>query len=88
MIVCTLRNGKGEYISMSGGKTTDWFQASKFPESDVQRRLEYINDEFKLIRFNLREIQESEQLLDSNHDKQDDILYFKGYKPQEYFKTK
>jgi len=97
MNICTLRNDKGEYVSMSGGKTTDWFQASKFPEEDAEKRLKYIDDEFKLVRFDIWEISESEhklnkeaceQILKLFEDKDEKTPYFKGYKPKEYFKTK
>lgn len=97
MIICTLRNDKGEYVSMRGGKTTDWFQASKFPEEDAKQRLRYADEEFDLIRFDMWEISESElklnqeaceQILKLYEDTSESTPYFKGYKPQQYFNIK
>lgn len=56
MIICALRNDKGEYVSMSGDKTTKWLEASKFDESQVESRLKYTNPEFKLVTFEVKEV--------------------------------
>lgn len=56
MRIYALRNDEGEYVSMSGDKTTKWLEASKFDESQVESRLKYINPEFKLVAFEVNEI--------------------------------
>lgn len=97
MIICTLRNAEGEYVSMSGGKTTDWFQASKFPEENAKKRLRYTDEEFELVRFDMWEIQESEyklnkeaseQILNVFQEDKKNAPYFTGYRPQQHFNIK
>lgn len=56
MIIHAMRNEKGEYVSMSGGKTTNWLEASKFDDSQLERRLTYTNPEFQLVSFEVIEI--------------------------------
>lgn len=56
MVIFTLRNEKGEYISMSGGLTTDWLQASKFGEQSIETRLKYTSEDFKLVKFKVEEV--------------------------------
>ena len=56
MLIYALKNDKGEYISMSGGKTTNWLEASKFDESQMESRLKYTNPEFKLVTFEVKEV--------------------------------
>lgn len=57
MKVYTIRNEKGEYLSMSMDLTKNWFEASKFPESEVEQRKLYLNDGFKIVEFELVETQ-------------------------------
>lgn len=56
MIVYSLRNDKGQYISMSGLLTTEWIEASKFSEESIERRLKYTSEDFKLVKFEVKEI--------------------------------
>ena len=56
MIVHAMRNEKGEYVSMSGDKTTDWLKASKFDDSQLEHRLKYTNPQFQLVSFEVIEI--------------------------------
>lgn len=58
MIVYALRNSDKEYISMSMGVTKNWFEASKFPESEIEKRIRYIDSQFKLVKFILNEVGE------------------------------
>lgn len=99
MIICTLRNDKGEYVSMSGDKTTDWFQASKFPEEDAKKRLRYVDKEFEIVRFYMWEKQGGQIILPlsgtvslietiEKEEEEKNTPYFKGYKPQQYFNIK
>lgn len=55
MKVYCLRNDKGEYISMSGTKTPNWLEASKFGYKDVERRVKYSDPGFKLVTFEVKE---------------------------------
>lgn len=60
MKVFALRNDEGYYVSMSGGQTKNWFEASKFPEEDVEKRMKYADEEFKLISFVVQETSSEE----------------------------
>lgn len=54
--VYCLRNNNGEYISMSGDLTKDWLKASKFSDLEIERRLKYVDEKFKLVKFEVTEI--------------------------------
>lgn len=56
MKVYALRNSNGDYISMSGDTTVNWFEASKFPKADVGRRKKYADEQFKLVEFDVAEV--------------------------------
>lgn len=56
MEVYCLRNDKGEYVSMAGTLTAHWLEASKFGEESIERRINYINDGFKLVKFEVKEV--------------------------------
>lgn len=56
MKVYALRNKEGQFVSMSGGLTTDWFKASKFPESDIEKRMKYVDDTFELVIYEVQEV--------------------------------
>lgn len=58
MEIYCLRNDKGQYISMSGLLTTDWLEASKFREESIERRMKYVNENFKLVKFEVKEVTE------------------------------
>ena len=57
MKVYAIRNNKGEYLSMAMSLTTDWFKASKFPESEIEKRKIWLHDDFKIVEFEVKESQ-------------------------------
>lgn len=60
MFVYALKNSNGQFLSMSGGLTKDWFQASKFPESEIEKRMKYVDGDFKLVTYTVEEVTEQE----------------------------
>lgn len=56
MEIYCLRNDKGQYISMSGLLTTNWLEASKFGKESIEKRLKFVNDDFKLAKFEVKEV--------------------------------
>ena len=53
MKVCVLQNKEGLFLSMSGTLTSDWFLASKFPESEREKRIKYASDEFTVVTYRI-----------------------------------
>lgn len=68
MIIYSLRNDKGQYISMNGTLTTEWLEASKFSEESIEIRLKYTSEDFKLVKFEVKEIFHAVRLSDTNHE--------------------
>lgn len=59
MKIYTLRNNDGEYISTAIGQVTDnWFDALKFPFSDITKNTRYIDPSFKLVEYEVIEVYE------------------------------
>lgn len=55
MIGYCLKNDDGEYLSISGGTTTNWFEASKFDKSGIKSRKMYLECGYKLFEFDIQE---------------------------------
>ena len=55
IIAYTLVNDEGNFISMTGGETDDWFKASKFDEEGIESRKVYLKCGFKLKKFKVIE---------------------------------
>lgn len=56
MTVHALKNNDELFLSMSSGLTSNWFEASKFPEEEIEQRKKYVDDEFKVISYQLKEL--------------------------------
>lgn len=54
--VHTLKNNDDLFLSMSSGLTSNWFEASKFPEEEVEKRMKYVDDDFKVVTYQLKEL--------------------------------
>lgn len=55
MIGYCLKNDEGKYLSMSGGTTDNWFEASKFDRSGIEARKMYLECGYTLFEFNITE---------------------------------
>lgn len=55
MIGYVLKDSEGNYVSMTGGATTDWFKASKFDYEGIKSREMYLKCGYELYSFEVRE---------------------------------
>lgn len=55
MIAYVLKNEEGNYLSMSGGSTNNWFEASKFDEHGIKSREMYLKCGYSLYSFEVQE---------------------------------
>lgn len=55
MIGYCMRNDEGEYLSMNGGSTASWFEASKFDRSGIESRKMYLECGYKVFKFDIQE---------------------------------
>lgn len=65
MIGYCLKNDEGKYLSMSGGRTTNWFEASKFDWSGIESRKMYLECGYTLFEFNITESETAKGLCGS-----------------------
>lgn len=56
MRVYALMNDENKFLSMSGGLTHDWFEASKFPVEQIERRLKFYGEDFFLMEYSVEEV--------------------------------
>lgn len=58
MIGYMFKDEEGKYLSMHGGVTDDWFEASKFDEEGIKSRSIYLKCGYKLISFKVEKMTE------------------------------
>jgi len=50
-----MKNEEGEYLSMGGGSTDNWFEASKFDKEGIKSREMYLKCGYELYNFEVKE---------------------------------
>lgn len=53
MIGYVLMDSEGNYVSMTGGETKDWFKASKFDHDGIKSRTMYLKCGYELYSFEI-----------------------------------